>query len=210
MDISANEIMVCSGCNNIYKYYDYLQHLESNTCNLFNSTMANNIHDMEYAEYADDDGDGDDEYEENVDELEAMYTNNTREYTIARNELHLDLYNPLINNGLYNNVNNVNNNTNIDNYNVDNYNVDNHNNFTMLFENFNLKTGLDNIKYYGILYNINTPTQCPICIDLFPINFEFYNMVCMHHFCFKCAEKWFSQSEKCPLCNQNLKLFVSG
>lgn len=204
MDITENnlnEIMVCSGCNNVYKYYDYLYHLESNVCNIFNHT-TNNIYDYEYAEYADDEEDDKDDEEDNG------YDNG--DYNITRNEsqIHVDLYNPFINHGLYNNL--INNNLVNRNDFLESNNNNNNNNFITLFENFTIKYGLDNINNYGILYNINTPKQCPICIELYPINCEFYNMICMHEFCFKCAEKWFSQSEKCPLCNQNLKLFVSG
>jgi hypothetical protein len=178
-----NETLLCVGCNQIFTYTTYLTHLESNICT--NETVDNQINTTRNTHVF--------TYDYNSSETDEIEIENQNESHTETQYINNDLYNPFINRSFYENSNN------------DQQNQQN-NQINQLIEHMNhTGFGLVYIECYSTKYNLVSETQCPICIDIFSENTEFYKMICEHVFCINCAEKWFKLSTKCPLCNQNLE-----
>ena len=47
--------------------------------------------------------------------------------------------------------------------------------------------------------------NCSICLDDFVVGDKIIYLPCFHYYHAKCIEKWMKNSDKCPLCNNEIK-----
>ncbi len=47
--------------------------------------------------------------------------------------------------------------------------------------------------------------SCSICLDDFVVGDKIMYLPCFHYYHSKCIEKWMQNSDKCPLCNNEIK-----
>ena len=47
--------------------------------------------------------------------------------------------------------------------------------------------------------------NCSICLDDFVVGEKIMYLPCFHYYHSKCIEKWMQNSDKCPLCNNEIK-----
>ena len=48
--------------------------------------------------------------------------------------------------------------------------------------------------------------NCSICLDDFTVGDKIIYLPCFHYYHSKCIEKWVKNSDKCPLCNIEIKI----
>ena len=60
-------------------------------------------------------------------------------------------------------------------------------------------------------YNANNETKgeqknCSICLEDFVVGDKIIYLPCFHYYHANCIEKWTQSSDKCPLCNIEIKI----
>ena len=194
---TAEYLVNCPNCYEVFKYYDYLSHGEiCDGCNYNNNLIDSHYHGNEYMLERDYETDDEKEAEDELEYIALSRYNNISSSLqeslngindlSGRNLMEMSLIDEIIRNR-----------------------IGGSSQMEAIMQGLNeidIGLGKQNIQLYGNKYKTLQATNCIICLNTYSAGEEFYMMKCMHAFCKCCAEKWFEEKSTCPLCNRNLKI----
>ena len=91
------------------------------------------------------------------------------------------------------------------NFNFNEDNLNNNNNERENDNNNNIGDRLEEISLTQDIINKAESKECPICLEEYSIENKICYLPCFHFFHSICIKNWFKNSNKCPLCNTDIK-----
>jgi len=70
--------------------------------------------------------------------------------------------------------------------------------------NHNTSINIEPKKYSDVENNLESQSECVICLQNFEDSNEVYKLTCGHIYHKSCLDTWFTRQNSCPMCKKNI------